>query len=132
MLRDLLMTNIVEYINEMNFSNSSLKMQRFIAIFILFPNKILFPNERVFTPFSLKKPKEFYKQIVTFIFVFLKNSVNKSKIRKQNENMLFVLFQIHDDLEKEPEYSGSGFGPDDEDSSSSSSSHQRKKGKQMK
>lgn len=30
----------------------------------------------------------------------------------------FVL-QIHDDLEKEPEYSGSGFGPDDEDSSSS-------------
>lgn len=28
-------------------------------------------------------------------------------------------FQIHDDLEKEPEYSGSGFGPDDEDSSSS-------------
>lgn len=24
--------------------------------------------------------------------------------------------QIHDDLEKEPEYSGSGFGPDDEDS----------------
>lgn len=30
-----------------------------------------------------------------------------------------VSFQIHDDLEKEPEYSGSGFGPDDEDSSSS-------------
>lgn len=29
-----------------------------------------------------------------------------------------VYFQIHDDLEKEPEYSGSGFGPDDEDSSS--------------
>ncbi|XP_037035969.1 syndecan isoform X1 [Bradysia coprophila] len=27
--------------------------------------------------------------------------------------------EIHDDLEKEPEYSGSGFGPDDEDSSSS-------------
>lgn len=26
------------------------------------------------------------------------------------------LSQIHDDLEKEPEYSGSGFGPDDEDS----------------
>lgn len=46
--------------------------------------------------------------------------------------MLFVLFQIHDDLEKEPEYSGSGFGPDDEDSSSSSSSHQRKKGNEMK
>jgi len=26
--------------------------------------------------------------------------------------------EIHDDLEKEPEYSGSGFGPDDEDSTS--------------
>ncbi|KAJ6640955.1 Syndecan [Pseudolycoriella hygida] len=26
--------------------------------------------------------------------------------------------EIHDDLEKDPEYSGSGFGPDDEDSSS--------------
>lgn len=75
--------------------------------------------------FSLQNPKTFYEQIVTFISVVL-------KIRKQNWNMLFVVFQIHDDLEKEPEYSGSGFGPDDEDSSSSSSSHQRKKGKKMK
>lgn len=33
--------------------------------------------------------------------------------------MYFLYFQIHDDLEKDHEYSGSGFGPDDEDSSSS-------------
>lgn len=31
--------------------------------------------------------------------------------------------EIHDDLEKDPEYSGSGFGPDDEDSSSNHHTH---------
>ncbi|XP_031630828.1 syndecan-like isoform X1 [Contarinia nasturtii] len=36
--------------------------------------------------------------------------------------------EIHDDLEKEPEYSGSGFGPDDEDSSSSTTHHRKKGG----
>ncbi|XP_055381820.1 syndecan isoform X4 [Condylostylus longicornis] len=33
--------------------------------------------------------------------------------------------EIHDDLEKEPDYSGSGFGPDDEDSGTSRISHNK-------
>lgn len=40
---------------------------------------------------------------------------------------LWWTLQIHDDLEKEPEYSGSGFGPDDEDSTSTT--HNRKNNK---
>lgn len=50
---------------------------------------------------------------------------------KINQRFMFTFvlyFQIHDDLEKEPDFSGSGFGPDDEDSTTdrhhSTSGHQ--------
>lgn len=53
--------------------------------------------------------------------------IQKPSVSPISLNYSFYFFQIHDDLEKEPEYSGSGFGPDDEDSTSSTT-HQRKKG----
>lgn len=46
-------------------------------------------------------------------------AINYSLYCKAYANTRVLTFhskQIHDDLEKEPEYSGSGFGPDDEDS----------------
>lgn len=44
--------------------------------------------------------------------------MQKKKTKGEIDLTLCISNQIHDDLEKEQDFSGSGFGPDDEDSSS--------------
>lgn len=60
-----------------------------------------------------------YQMFSNFHSHFQIKNLLKNLFLFQNIKHFLLYFQIHDDLEKEPEYSGSGFGPDDEDSSSS-------------